>query len=73
MAKMELFSILIEQYPWESFLLYYFTQNTLPSLSQLHIHSMFYCYSFLRKSMYGNERNEVAVIDDWYSEIYLDT
>jgi hypothetical protein len=70
---MELFDIL-EQYPWESLPLYHFTQNTLPSLSQLHFFTPCSVILIFKKGLYGNEEEMMwKLIDDWYSGICLDT
>jgi hypothetical protein len=70
---MAVFDIL-EKYPWESLPLYNFTQNTLPSFSQLHFfHSMF-CGTHFKKALYRNgEEMMWKLIDDWYYGIFLDT
>jgi hypothetical protein len=70
---MELFDIL-EQYPWVSLPLYHFTQNTLPSFSQLFFFHSLFCGTHFNKGLYGNgEEMMWNLIDDWYSGICLDT
>jgi hypothetical protein len=70
---MVLVDLYLEQYLWESLPFYHFSPNTTPSLSQLHLFTLCFVIVILREVCMEMKKIDVAVIDDWYSRICLDT